>query len=88
MRPPAHAGFHGRHAGGAPRHGLGMTSITLEPRSAEPGPAATPPPRRRRLRERIARLERPLLFAGLALVTAHLLDLALSGPTPPCSACS
>jgi uncharacterized protein len=28
----------------------------------------------------IARLERPLLIAGLALVTAHLLDLALSGP--------
>jgi uncharacterized protein len=28
----------------------------------------------------IARLERPLLLAGLALVTAHLLDLALSGP--------
>jgi hypothetical protein len=52
-----------------------MTSITLEPRRAEP---ATPP--RRRWRERIARLERPLLFAGLALVTAHLLDLAVSGP--------
>ena len=32
------------------------------------------------LRERTARLERPLLLAGLALVTAHLLDLALSGP--------
>jgi pimeloyl-ACP methyl ester carboxylesterase len=31
-------------------------------------------------RERIARLERPLLLAGVALVTAHLLDLALSGP--------
>jgi hypothetical protein len=29
---------------------------------------------------RLARLERPLLLAGLALVTAHLLDLALSGP--------
>jgi pimeloyl-ACP methyl ester carboxylesterase len=27
-----------------------------------------------------ARLERPLLLAGLALVTAHVLDLALSGP--------
>jgi uncharacterized protein len=37
------------------------------------------PPRRRR-RERVAQLERPLLLAGLALVTAHLLDLALSGP--------
>jgi uncharacterized protein len=29
---------------------------------------------------RAARAERPLLLAGLALVTAHLLDLALSGP--------
>ena len=27
----------------------------------------------------LSRLERPLLLAGLALVTAHLLDLALSG---------
>jgi hypothetical protein len=33
-----------------------------------------------RLRRRLARLERPLLLAGLALITAHLLDLALSGP--------
>jgi pimeloyl-ACP methyl ester carboxylesterase len=33
-------------------------------------------------RERIARLERPLLLTGLALVAAHLLDLALSGPSP------
>ena len=32
------------------------------------------------LAPRIARLERPLLLAGLALVTAHLLDLTLSGP--------
>ena len=30
-------------------------------------------------RERVARLERPLLLAGLLLVTLHLLDLALSG---------
>jgi pimeloyl-ACP methyl ester carboxylesterase len=30
-------------------------------------------------RNRAARLERPLLLAGLALVTLHLLDLALSG---------
>jgi hypothetical protein len=29
---------------------------------------------------RVARAERPLLLGGLALVTAHLLDLALSGP--------
>jgi hypothetical protein len=29
-------------------------------------------------RARLARAERPLLLAGLALVTAHLLDLALS----------
>jgi uncharacterized protein len=28
----------------------------------------------------LARLERPLLAAGLALITLHLLDLALSGP--------
>jgi uncharacterized protein len=28
----------------------------------------------------VARLERPLLLAGLALVTLHLLDLAFSGP--------
>ena len=31
-------------------------------------------------RERLARAERPLLLAGLALVAAHLLDLAFSGP--------
>src|SRR4051795_4499971 len=29
---------------------------------------------------RFARFERPLLTAGLALITIHLLDLALSGP--------
>jgi len=29
---------------------------------------------------RFARLERPLLIAGLALITIHLLDLALAGP--------
>ena len=32
------------------------------------------------LASRVARAERPLLLAGLALVTAHLLDLAFSGP--------
>jgi pimeloyl-ACP methyl ester carboxylesterase len=60
-----------------------MTPITLDPERAEaqPGPVApTAPRRRRRWRERIARAERPLLLAGLALVTAHLLDLAFSGP--------
>ena len=36
--------------------------------------------RRGSRRARLARAERPLLLAGLALVTAHLLDLALSGP--------
>ena len=58
-----------------------MTPITLDPERAEaqPGPVAPTAPRRRR-RERIARAERPLLLAGLALVTAHLLDLAFSGP--------
>jgi uncharacterized protein len=43
----------------------------------------TAPPLTRRgggRRDRIARLERPLLAAGLALVTLHLLDLSLSGP--------
>ena len=38
---------------------------------------ATPPATPRR--ERLARLERPLLLAGLALVALHLLDLAFSG---------
>src|SRR3712207_1505682 len=32
------------------------------------------------LRRRIAPLERPLLLAGVILVTVHLLDLAFSGP--------
>ena len=54
-----------------------MTPITLDPERAEAQPAPAPPRRRRRWRERVARAERPLLFAGLALVTAHLLDLAL-----------
>jgi hypothetical protein len=45
-----------------------------------PGPFAVSPLRRRRGRRvRVARLERPLLAAGLALVALHLLDLALSG---------
>jgi hypothetical protein len=39
-------------------------------------PASSP----RRRRDRLARLERPLLAGGLALVAAHLLDLAISGP--------
>jgi uncharacterized protein len=58
-----------------------MTPTTLEPQRAEarPAPASQPRPRRTR-RERIARAERPLLLAGLGLVTAHLLDLAFSGP--------
>jgi uncharacterized protein len=42
-------------------------------------PRATTAPRRG-WRERIARLERPLLAGGLALVSLHLLDLAFSGP--------
>ena len=43
----------------------------------------TAPPLTRRgggKRDRVARLERPLLAAGLALVTLHLLDLSFSGP--------
>ena len=55
-----------------------MTATTL-PRPAEPSLAPTTPARPSR-RERFARLERPLLLSGLALVTAHLLDLAVSGP--------
>ena len=57
-----------------------MTTATRESSAKAPpvpGPAA--PPRRGR-RERLARAERPLLLAGLALVAAHLLDLAVSGP--------
>jgi hypothetical protein len=56
-----------------------MTPITLDRERADAPPALTTPPRRRR-RERVARAERPLLLAGLALVTLHLLDLAFSGP--------
>jgi pimeloyl-ACP methyl ester carboxylesterase len=56
-----------------------MTPIALDPERAEAPPALTAPPRRR-WRERVARAERPLLLTGLALVTAHLLDLAFSGP--------
>jgi pimeloyl-ACP methyl ester carboxylesterase len=39
----------------------------------------TPAAERSRRRPRIARLERPLLAAGLALVALHLLDLTFSG---------
>jgi pimeloyl-ACP methyl ester carboxylesterase len=58
-----------------------MTPTTLDaPRAeAQPSPAAQPHHRRTR-RERLARAERPLFLGGLALVTAHLLDLAFSGP--------
>ena len=45
--------------------------------------AITPAPSRERRgvrRDRLARWERPLLAGGLALVAAHLLDLAISGP--------
>jgi hypothetical protein len=43
-----------------------------------PTPAAAPPSGRGRAR--LAALERPLLAAGLGLVTLHLLDLAFAGP--------
>jgi uncharacterized protein len=51
-----------------------MTATTPRP--------VTGPPFKRRVswRQRIARLERPLLLGGLALVALHLLDLAFSGP--------
>ncbi len=42
--------------------------------------APAPPRQRRGARGRIAGLERPLLAGGLALLTIHLLDLAISGP--------
>ena len=49
--------------------------------SATVGQPTAPPRTRRGGRgARLAPLERPLLAAGLALVAAHLLDLALSGP--------
>jgi uncharacterized protein len=51
-----------------------MTTTELRP---DASPLAPPVGRRRR---RLARLERPLLIGGLALVALHLLDLALSGP--------
>src|SRR5918992_386737 len=58
----------------APRPGAlaPMTATLRQPTSA---PAHAPP--RRRLRERIARAERPLLHGGLALVTVHLLVLGV-----------
>jgi uncharacterized protein len=52
-----------------------MTATLAAPRSTAP-----PASRNGGLRERLARLERPLLLAGLALVALHLLDLAFSGP--------
>ena len=43
-------------------------------------PAPSPARRGGRRREGLARWERPLLAGGLALLTLHLLDLAISGP--------
>lgn len=51
--------------------------MTSTSERAEPTPASQLPGARR---DRLTRLERPLLVAGLALVTLHLLDLAFSGP--------
>src|SRR3954470_5757945 len=50
-----------------------MPSSLLEPVRPER------PARLASARRRVAGLERPLLLAGLALVTAHLLDLSISG---------
>ena len=50
----------------------------MAPTITAPRAAAAPPSRRSRAR--LARVERPLLLAGLGLVALHLLDLALSGP--------
>ena len=57
-----------------------MTPITIGPERALPPAAHASSPGPPRGRARLARAERPLLLAGLALVTAHLLDLAFSGP--------
>jgi uncharacterized protein len=56
-----------------------MTTATRQPDGVHAPPVPIAPPRRGR-RERLAGAERPLLLAGLALVAAHLLDLAFSGP--------
>jgi hypothetical protein len=54
---------------------------SLADRPVGPAAAITPARARRRSRRgRFAGRERVLLFTGLALVTVHLLDLALSGP--------
>jgi predicted esterase len=50
-----------------------MTATVTAPRTAAAPPSG-------RSRARLARLERPLLLTGLALVALHLLDLAFSGP--------
>ena len=50
-----------------------MTATITAPRAVAAPPSG-------RSRARLARLERPLLLAGLALVALHLLDLAFSGP--------
>ena len=52
---------------------VAMTATITAPRAAAAPPSG-------RSRARLARLERPLLLAGLALVALHLLDLAFSGP--------
>jgi pimeloyl-ACP methyl ester carboxylesterase len=50
-----------------------MTTTITTPRSVAAPPSG-------RSRARLARLERPLLLTGLALIALHLLDLAFSGP--------
>ena len=50
-----------------------MTATITAPRAVAAPPSG-------RSRARLARLERPLLLGGLALVTLHLLDLTFSGP--------
>ena len=52
-------------------------SVTTTTTLPAPRPIPTPSSRPR---ERLARLERPLLLGGLLLVALHLLDLAFSGP--------
>ena len=65
---------------GGPRGSTCWTRCTTssDDRHYRTAPRAAPPSGRSRAR--LARLERPLLLAGLALVALHLLDLAFSGP--------
>jgi alpha-beta hydrolase superfamily lysophospholipase len=77
----------GRHRGRDPARAAGVAAqrprrpalrVAMTATLTPPRPAAAPSSGRSRAR--LARVERPLFLAGLALVTLHLLDLAFSGP--------